>query len=84
MTMNQRMSVRDVDPEVYKVVGTLNSYVANGTLGKGLCAPSSIGDDALLDRSDGLAGRWGSRAVELGSVLERRVGPGPEVLNDRR
>lgn len=26
MTMNQRMSVRDVDPEVYKVVGTLNSW----------------------------------------------------------
>ncbi len=38
MTMTQRMSIRDVDPEVYKVVGRLNAYVAKGTLGSALCA----------------------------------------------
>ena len=36
--MTQRMSIRDVDPEVYKAVGGLNAYVARGTLGKALCA----------------------------------------------
>lgn len=38
MTMTQRMSIRGVDPNVYKVVGGLNAYVARGTLGKALCA----------------------------------------------
>lgn len=36
--MTQRMSISDVDPEVYKVVGGLNAYVLRGTLGKALCA----------------------------------------------
>lgn len=38
MTTTQRMSIRDVDPEVYRVIGGLNGYVAKGTLGKALCA----------------------------------------------
>lgn len=38
MSGTQRMSIREVDPEAYRAVSTLNSYVAKGTLGKGLCA----------------------------------------------
>ncbi|MBS1836898.1 MAG: carboxymuconolactone decarboxylase family protein [Actinobacteria bacterium] len=38
MGATQRMSIREVDPEVYKAVGGLNAYVAKGTLGPALCA----------------------------------------------
>ena len=36
--MQQRMSIRDVDPDVYRAIGGLNGYVAKGTLGSALCA----------------------------------------------
>lgn len=38
MTTEQRISIRDVDPSVYKAIGALSAYVARGTLGKGLCS----------------------------------------------
>ena len=38
MSEGQRLSIRDTDPNVYKAVGALSTYVARGTLGKGLCA----------------------------------------------
>ncbi|MGH9044525.1 MAG: carboxymuconolactone decarboxylase family protein [Acidimicrobiales bacterium] len=38
MSFGQRMSIRDVDPEVYKAVAGLSRYVRKGNLGEGLIA----------------------------------------------
>ncbi|MGH9108387.1 MAG: carboxymuconolactone decarboxylase family protein [Acidimicrobiales bacterium] len=34
----KRLSIREVDPEVYKAVGALSQYVRRGSLDEGLCA----------------------------------------------
>lgn len=38
MSTEQRLSIRDVDPEVYKAIGALGRYVHTGTLEPGLVA----------------------------------------------